>query len=409
MKNYFLKIALTIIGIAALLLPFFTSADDSGQLQSQIQQKQIEIKQLEQKIAAYQQQIKQQKSQESTLAKQISNMQTQIAQLEEQIKLTQTKISAASLEINQITADINLKNNEIQKQNENLGEIIRTIYLYDQQTSIELVLANDNFSDFLNQAEFMNDLQKGIKEKLDSIKHLKNQLENDKGEVEAQKGQLEDLSGQLSGQNLVLSNQKSDKQTLLTQTKNQEKKYQQMLSDLQKKREQIQKDIYALEDKLRLQIDFSKIPAFASGVLAWPLTGRITQGFGPTSQTGFINEAYQFHNGIDIDADIGDPVRAAADGTITAIGDNGKYAYGKWVTIDHKNGLITLYGHFSGYAVSVGQKVKKGQIIGYAGSTGFSTGAHLHFTVYAASTFSTQQKWYGLLPLGGAINPMNYL
>ncbi|PJA64920.1 MAG: hypothetical protein CO159_00510 [Candidatus Portnoybacteria bacterium CG_4_9_14_3_um_filter_40_10] len=156
-------------------------------------------------------------------------------------------------------------------------------------------------------------------------------------------------------------------------------------------------------------IDPSSIPVYRSGVLAWPLQGAINQRYGPTSQTGFINDAYNFHNGIDIDANIGDPIKSAGDGVVKAIGNDGKYAYGKWVAIDHQNGLITLYGHFSGYAVSVGQKVKAGQVIGYAGNTGFSTGPHLHFTVYAANTFSVQDKWYGLLPLGGSINPMNYL
>jgi murein DD-endopeptidase MepM/ murein hydrolase activator NlpD len=252
-------------------------------------------------------------------------------------------------------------------------------------------------------------LQTGIQTKIDQIQQLKTDLEKSKAEAQDQKDQLVQLNSQLSGQNIVLKNQTNTKNDLLSQTKNQEKKYQQMLTDLQKQQQQIEKDIYALEDKLRLTIDPNSIPAYRSGVLAWPLKGAINQGYGPTSQTGFINDAYNFHNGIDIDANIGDPIKSAGDGVVKAIGNDGKYAYGKWVAIDHQNGLITLYGHFSGYAVSVGQKVKAGQIIGYAGNTGFSTGPHLHFTVYAANTFSVQDKWYGLLPLGGSINPMSYL
>lgn len=409
MKNILKKLFFSLcIGIF-FINPLFSIAETAEEFRAQIEAKQAEIQQLEKQIAAYKTEIKNRKAQESTLAKQIANMEIQIKKLESEIKLTQTKISATGLKIQGLTADIMARNAEIEKQNNNLSEIIRTIYIYDQETPLALVLANASFSEFLNQVQFIESLQGNIKVKLDAIKDLKQQMEKQKSDFEAQKNELEDLRSELSGKTIVLGSQKEDKQDLLVTTKSQEKKYQQMLADVQKQREEIQKQIYALEDKLRLQIDFNSVPAFRSGVLEWPLKNIVTQKFGPTSQTGFINDAYNFHNGIDIDAEVGDAVRAAADGIVKAKGDNGKYAYGKWIAIDHENGLITLYAHFSGYAVSVGQKIKAGQVIGYAGNTGFSTGAHLHFTVYAASTFSTQNKWYGTLPLGGAINPMNYL
>lgn len=404
MKKFFLKII-----VIALIIPSFVTAVSIDELKQQIQQKQAEIQQLEKQIAAYKEEIKNKKAQESTLAKQISYMEAQIKRLEAEIKLTQVKISSASLKIEQLSADINLKNIEITKQKDNLSETIRTIYEFDQETPISLVLKNNNFSDFLNQVQFIENLQGGIKAKLDIIKDLKKQLEIAKADFETQKSQLEQLHNELSGKNLVLGNQRDEKEDLLVKTKNQEKKYQQMLTDLQKKQQEIQKEIYALEDKLRLTIDPNSIPAFRSGLLAWPLKGIITQKYGPTFETGFVNEAYKFHNGIDIEADIGDSIKSALDGVVKARGDNGKYAYGKWLAIDHQNGLITLYAHLSAYAVSVGQTVKAGQTIGYAGNTGFSTGPHLHFTVYATTTFITEQKWYGLLPLGGSINPMNYL
>ncbi|OGZ34449.1 MAG: hypothetical protein A2Y98_03935 [Candidatus Portnoybacteria bacterium RBG_19FT_COMBO_36_7] len=378
-------------------------------MRAEIAAKQAQIQELQKQIAAYNAQLKNAKSQETTLAKQIANMQTQIKKLEADIKLTQTKISATSLKIEELSFDIAARNREIEKQKANLSETIRKINEYDHASPLQLVLASNTFSDFLSEAESIQSLQSGLQAKLDTIQELKSRLETSKAEAQDQKDQLEQLNDELSNRNVLLGNQKKETNSLLTQTKNQEKKYQQILTDLQKQQQQIAKDIYALEDKLRLTIDPSSIPGFRSGVLAWPLKGILTQKYGPTSETGFINDAYNFHNGIDIDANTGDAVSSAGDGIVKAIGDDGKYAYGKWIAIDHQNGLITLYGHFSGYAVSVGQKVKAGQVIGYAGNTGFSTGSHLHFTVYASSTFSVQDKWYGLLPLGGSINPMNYL
>jgi len=389
--------------------PIFVTAETQEELQQQIQEKQTLIQQLEKQIADYNQQIKNQKTQESTLAKQIKNLQTKIDALTAEIKLTQTKISSAQLKIEGLSADITAKNAEIEHQKNNIAETVRVINEYDQETPIELVLKNNNFSEFLNQVQFAESLQEGLKEKLDGLKNLKGQMEEEKANYEDQKNQLEDLRDQLKGQNLAIDNQKGQKQDLLTQTKNQENRYQQIMSGLQKKQQDVEKEIFALEEKLRLLVNPNSIPGAHHGLFVYPVSAAITQGYGPTAQTGFVNDAYSFHNGVDFGVKDGTPVKSVMDGVVKAIGDNGKYAYGKWIAIDHQNGLITLYGHFSGYAAAIGQKVKQGQTIGYSGNTGFSTGPHLHFTVYASSTFSTQQKWYGLLPLGGSVNPMDYL
>lgn len=398
------------------MLPSFGNATEIDELRKQIDGKQGEIQRLEKQIAVYKEQIKNQKSAASTLSKQIAAMEAQIKKLQAEIQLTQAKISAAALKIEELKSDINARSIEIQKQKDNLGETIRAINDFDQETSISLVLKNDNFSDFLNQVQFIESLQQGLQTKLEEIKMLKKELEEKKISQEEQKSALENFRNELSGKNMVLASQKEDKEDLLTQTKNQEKKYQAMLSDLQKKREQIEKEIFQIEEKLRLAIDPKSIPGARKGLLAWPLKGTITQGFG-CIENRFAVRSYPdcnggkggFHNGLDIAAGVGDPVMAALEGTITGTGNLGKYAYGKWIAIRHNNGLTTMYAHLSVQSVSVGQKIKAGQVIGYAGSTGYSTGPHLHFTVYASNTFKIEQKSYGPLPLGGSLNPMSYL
>ncbi len=413
-QNY--KIVVCLLIATAILLPYFVVAADIDDLRKQIDSKQGEIQQLEKQIAAYKEQIKNQKSTASTLSKQISNMEAQIKKLQAEIQLTQTKISAASLKIEELKIDINARNIEIQKQKDNLSETIRAINDFDQETSIGLVLKNENFSDFLNQVQFIESLQQSLQAKLEEIKILKKELEDKKNDFEEQKSALENFRNDLSGKNLVLASQKDDKEDLLTQTKNQEKKYQAILSDLQKKRDQIDKEIFQIEEKLRLAIDPNSIPAAKKGLLVWPLKNDLTQGFG-CIENKFAVRSYPdcnggkggFHNGIDIGADVGDPVAVALDGTVAGIGNLGKYAYGKWIAVRHENGLTSMYAHLSVQSVSIGQKIKAGQVIGYAGSTGYSTGPHLHFTVYASTTFTIEQKSYGPLPVGGPVNPLSYL
>jgi murein DD-endopeptidase MepM/ murein hydrolase activator NlpD len=126
------------------------------------------------------------------------------------------------------------------------------------------------------------------------------------------------------------------------------------------------------------------------GVLSWPLVGAVTSGFGYRIHPIF--RVRKLHTGIDLDCEMGDPIKAAAAGTVIFAGWRG--GYGKCTIIDHGGGLATLYAHQSAILASVGQVVKRGVVIGKVGSTGYSTGAHLHFEVRVN---------------GSPINPMGYL
>ena len=111
----------------------------------------------------------------------------------------------------------------------------------------------------------------------------------------------------------------------------------------------------------------------------WPTEGGVISSmYG--GRTGPINGGFDWHPGLDIAVDIGTPVYAAAMGTVEMAGWNG--GYGQYVKIRHGNGYESAYGHMSGIAVTTGQQVRKGEIIGFVGSTGYSTGPHLHFEVF---------------------------
>ncbi len=112
----------------------------------------------------------------------------------------------------------------------------------------------------------------------------------------------------------------------------------------------------------------------------WPTEGGVvSSGYGGRQDP--IDAGYEWHSGVDIAADFGAPVYAAAAGTVEAAGWNG--GYGRYIRLNHGNGYSTAYGHMSGLAVSAGQRVTKGEIIGFVGSTGYSTGPHLHYEVLA--------------------------
>ena len=110
----------------------------------------------------------------------------------------------------------------------------------------------------------------------------------------------------------------------------------------------------------------------------WPVAGWLTSSYG-NRQDPFTHNA-DFHPGLDISADYGQPVLATADATVSSAGANG--AYGNMVTLDHGFGIVTKYGHLSRFAVIAAQQIKRGDVIGYVGSTGRSTGSHLHYEIW---------------------------
>lgn len=122
--------------------------------------------------------------------------------------------------------------------------------------------------------------------------------------------------------------------------------------------------------------------ALAGAPTLWPVVGPITSSFGEREDP--FNGEGAFHAGVDISATFGDPIRATADGVVQVA--SMASGYGREVIIDHPNGIETLYGHLSGFAVTAGQEVREGQVIGYVGMSGRSTGPHLHYEVRIHNT-----------------------
>jgi len=404
-----MKYGLLIIIIAVLLFPvqaIFAQVDEAA-LREQISLKEEEIKKLEAEEAVYKQALSQTQSESKTLKNLISSIESRINQLTVNLKITKAKISKNESDIKLHSREIKEKEKEIQNRKLAMGESMRFLARLENQGLAAMILRSDKLSDVLNSNQYLVNLENGLYNNFIILERDKAELEGLVGEEKNLKKDLDDFKSELIVKNNLVQKQKEEKNKLLAETKNKEMEYQKMISQVQIKQAEIQSEIFVLEDKLRGQV--GGVPPPRPGALTWPLLGRITQGYGPTSITGFYNDAYKFHNGIDLAAYYGAPIRAALDGVVTASGDNGKYAYGEWLAIRHSNGLTTLYAHLSAKAASVGQAVSQGQIIGYEGSTGFVTGPHLHFTVYSTNTFKVEKRWFGLLPLGGSVNPFDYL
>ncbi|HVM76554.1 MAG TPA: peptidoglycan DD-metalloendopeptidase family protein [Candidatus Paceibacterota bacterium] len=391
----------------------------STDISAQIAAKQQQLNAINQQIQDTQTSLKMTQSQKQTLQSQVNALNANIKTLNLNIQADTITSQQLTLEIQQLGDNLDAIQASINDKQVSIGGVLKELQRRDTTNGNLLLvfLKQKSLADGFFEAQNLVDLQGQLSVDVATLGTLHGQYADQLDQSTAKHNQVLSEQADLMNQQSILQDQQSQKQQLLTTTKGQESLYQQQIADLQKQQQQIAADIEALDAIQRTKINNGSIPAPQAGILLIPIKGdtsaSLTQGYGSTS---FAKNGYKghWHNGLDFAASIGTPVLAADDGVVSGVGNEDLYcprgAYGKFVTINHFDGLTTLYGHLSRYLVSMGDTVKRGQIIGYSGQTGYATGPHLHFTVFAQSTFSLHQSpLCGPLPVGGDINPYGYL
>src|SRR3989344_9150037 len=377
-----------------------------------------QIQALEQQATQLKGTISQKQEQANTLKNQIANLKNQMASLQAQISLTGKKISKTKIEINDVQNNIFNTQEKMDKQRSTIGQLILFIDRRDKENLLSVVLKNNDLSDYFGQTQAAITVNKNLMILVDDLQESENQLNQNKGSLEGKQKELESLKQQQNAQKVSLSQVTTGKDQLLKKTKSQEAEYQKLLAETEELQRQANLEVFKLEEQMRRAIDPNSLPLARHGILARPVEGRQSQPYGCII-SAFARRNYPscnennkkggFHNGLDIATSYGTPLHAAEDGKVIAVG-NAPYAYGVWAAIEHENGLVTAYTHMSIRSVSVGQEVRRGDIVGNMGSTGLSTGSHIHFMVYAPKTFTTKQSTIsGLLPIGATLNPLDYI
>ena len=381
-------------------------------LRMQIASKQQQIQQLETEAQEYRRNIALTTNQATTLKGQLSQINSQIKSLQYSISINQAKLDQTQLTIEDLNNNIDTAGQTIADNEKSLAVILQTLQTIDRQNEFISFFKASTLSDMFNQLAYFDNLQQNLLDKTAFLKTLRQNMQDNLSQAQVSKQQYDSLQQQLAAQKSIAAQQQQEKSTLLANTKNQEQTYQKMLNDTLAKQQQVEQDIENIEYQLRKTANYTGIPPKGLHLFVKPAANSyVTQGYGNVPRNSSTYRYYKFHNGVDFGSSqgIGTPILAAADGVVKAIGNDGAYAYGKWTAIDHLNGLVTLYGHQSYISVSVGQQVKQGDIIGYMGKTGLALGPHLHFTVYLRDQFSTEKRWYGLLPIGASVDPNDYL
>jgi len=354
--------------ISLLLLVTMIMPVKADQLSDQEDLLQELLNQLNQQQAK----LNQAASTEKSIMGQVKNIESEAQKAEKEIKRLEDNIDYLQTNINVTEKQMKIQQKELQKQSDLLSERLVMIYEQGESSYLEILLGADDLKDFIVRYDMLKTIISQDRDLIYSISAKKKDLDNRLADLEVQKKELEVSQANKAAQQATLATQLKDKKSVLNSVQDDKEQYARAIAEL----EQASAEAEALIRRLQGKSNGSRI---GTGTYTWPTPGygNITSPYGMRFHP--ILKARKLHTGIDIGAPTGAKIIAADGGTVIYSGWLG--AYGNAIIIDHGAGMSTLYGHQSQLLAREGDTVAKGQIIGRVGSTGWSTGAHLHFEI----------------------------
>ena len=363
-------------------------------------------------LDSIQQQVNQQNAAKADAETVIGSVSEQLKQIEEQLRQATAELGTIKEQRVAVENDITLNERQLaeaQKRLEGRESVfykrVRDIYINGRLSYLDVVIGSKDFSDFANRLEVLKRIIDSDITLINEIKKERADIEAHKQKLEADRAKLVELEKAALAKQAEIEQKKAERNVVLQKAQNDRATAMQAIEELNASSAQVSA---MLKERQAARAAAAAAAAAAAtaqssggqgasdnwvqgtGQLGWPVSGEITSPYGYRVHPIWGTTIY--HSGIDIGVDEGTPVHAADGGVVVWSGWMGGYGYA--VVIDHGNGLSTLYGHNSELAVDEGQSVAKGQVISYAGSTGNSTGPHVHFEVRVN---------------GDPVDPMGYL
>lgn len=273
--------------------------------------------------------------------------------------------------LRQVKADLKQTEEDLAGHQEAMSQRLVALYEAGQPSYLEVVLNATSFEDFTNRAEFSRLMATQDQNLLTWLVETEAKLREQRATLEAKQAEAEDLKQEADRQKRIAEKAEAEAESLVSKYKKDQASMEKMLAELDAAEKR-------LEALVREEARGGTYSGTSSGRYPMPVSGRITSPYGYRIHP--ILGYRKFHNGVDIAAPAGTPIRACDDGKVIRAGWMG--ATGKTVIIDHGSGWATSYGHCSSIYVSTGQVVTAGQTIAGVGTTGLSTGNHVHWMVY---------------------------
>lgn len=394
MKRKIVAIFLAGILLLASTTSFAVTSDELRKQQKDLQNQQKETKE----------DLEDVKVELSTTLKTIQDLDAKIADKQDEITNLNNEIKTLQNEIAEKEKDIEKKEEEFEETDELLRQRLVAMYQAGETSYLDILLSSEGLTDFISKSYYVTQIAKCDTELMDKIDQEKTDIENEKAQIEKNKEKIEANKRDVQAKQNELKTQKASRETQAAKLNQDEKNLQAEMEKVNKQLQDMEKEILrvAAEEAKKNQGNFK----YTGGKLEWPCPSykRISSYFGTRGSP--LAGGSSNHKGIDISSYNGSPILAAEAGQVIKVVKGCSHNYGKsrscgcgggygnYVMVSHGGGLVTIYAHCSSISVSNGQTVSRGQQIASVGSTGASTGFHLHFGTALNGTY---------------VNPMPYL
>lgn len=385
-----------------------SSAKKSENTSTSLKEAQQEKAALEKALEDAKQTINELKESKGDVQEKVNDLNTQLMNISSQITALENRLAQKNQELTEKKDQIEdtksqLEDAKKQEEQQYADMKVRIQFMYEnaQESYFEALFSSESFSDFLNSAEYIIQIQEYDRKKLNEYQDTVDYIENVEKQLEEDYATLEEIKKEVEQEKASVEQEKASVAALMKQRETE-------LAGIEGNIDSAQSDAdyYAAEIKAQEEIiaEIKRIEAekaaagkqdnpYTGGVFTWPCPSstRVTSDYG--TRVSPMGGASSNHKGIDIGASGGAAIVAAADGTVTTASYSS--AAGNYVMIDHGGGLYTVYMHASALLVSPGQTVSAGQTIAQVGSTGISTGNHLHFGVSLNGSYVSPWSYLG--------------
>lgn len=369
--------------LSALLLLSFVLFAVTPVLADELEEKKQELTNIQQQAEEAQRKAEQARSKERSISDQLRRIQGELDSAQDEFESINDQLENTEEQIQSNTELATRLTAKMQSQTKVLHRRIRDIYKNGQVNYVDVLLGAKDFNDFVSRMDILKRILAYDNALIQSTKADRLALEKARSQLETDRLKIIDLRKQAVVKRDQVASRRQERQGVLNAATYEREMAERAYRELIETSKQIETMIR------RIQSGEKNIGG-STGTMVWPAEGEITSPFGWRVHPIFGTQ--RLHTGIDIGADYGDATRAADGGVV--IHSDWMGGYGNAVIIDHGNGISTLYAHNSQLLVSEGQTVAKGQTVARVGSTGYSTGPHLHFEV--------RQN-------GSPVNPLNFL
>lgn len=332
----------------------------------------LRMSQIEERIRELHQRAAETKQKELIIRSHIKIIETKINVTTDKLNTKKHELKKTEHKIKEVQQNISQTRSDEVSLSADAAQRLREIYEGEHLGLLEILFQTDSLQGFLDNCYFQERIAELDRSLLNELRAKSQALAQHKDKLGQQRNKLGDLVSEFARKAMAMAKEKFDQEQMAERLRTKRAFYEQAEKQLASESHQLESQIVQMESSRRRT---KKGIAVGSGKMGMPLTAQVTSPFG--WRTHPIFGVRRFHTGVDLAGPNHSAIHASDNGSVLYTGWYG--GYGKVVIISHGNGMATLYAHLCKIAASPGDNVTKGDIIGYEGTTGFSTGPHLHF------------------------------